>query len=255
VVLVNGDRIGGRNSMPLPTEVAPGETIELSMNFTAPRLEGFYRGHWQLRNDRGGIFNMASTANRPFSVGIQVKAPPPTGTVYDFVSNACSAQWSSGAGTLACPVTNRDSNGFVLRQSLSRLENGRILVKPSLLTIPQNTLHGYIRGVYPPFRVQMGDRFQATINCEAGATFCRVLFRLDYQIGNEPVQEFWEVDERYNGNTVGVDLDLGALAGQDVKFTLTVLSLGTASGDRALWVEPRIMRSGSIPTVPLTPTP
>jgi hypothetical protein len=101
----------------------------------------------------------------------------------------------------------------------------------------------------------MSDRFQATINCEAGASFCRVLFRLDYQVGNGPVQELWEVDERYDGNTATVDLDLSALAGQDIKFTLTVLSLGTASGDRALWVEPRITRSGIVPTVTLTPTP
>ena len=40
-----------------------------------------------------------------------------------------------------------------------------------------------------------------------------------------------------------VDLDLSPLAGQDVKFVLTVLSLGDASNDRALWVQPRIVRT------------
>jgi hypothetical protein len=116
-------------------------------------------------------------------------------------------------------------------------------------------LQGDIRGVYPPITVQKGDRFRAIVNCEAGATACRVRFRLDYQLADGRVQELWEVDERYDGSTSVVDVDLSSLAGQDVKFMLTVLSLGTASGDRALWVEPRIARSGTALPVTLTPTP
>jgi hypothetical protein len=50
-----------------------------------------------------------------------------------------------------------------------------------------------------------------------------------------------------------VDVDLSALAGKDVKFILTVLSAGTANGDRALWVGPHIYRPGG-PTG-ATPTP
>lgn len=196
---------------------------------------------------------MASTANRPFSVGIRVKTPPPSGTVYDFVANGCSAQWSSGAGTLTCPSTTRDNSGYVARQSLSRLENGRILVIPSLLTVPQNTLSGYIRGEYPPFRVQASDHFRAMVNCAAEATSCRVLFRLEYQVGDGPVQKLWEVDERFDGNAVTINLDLSNVAGQEVKFIMSTLSLGTASGDRALWVQPRITRTN--PSVTLTPTP
>jgi hypothetical protein len=255
VVLVSGDLIGGQNLMPLPTDVAPGQTIDLTMNFSAPGRDGAYLGNWQIRNDKGEVFDMAATANRPFLVSIRVKSPALTGTVYDFASNACSALWSSGAGTLLCPGTNRDSKGFVLRHSLSRIENGTTIVRPSLLTVPQNVLQGDIRGVYPPITVQKGDRFRAIVNCEAGATACRVRFRLDYQLADGRVQELWEVDERYDGNTSVVDLDLSSLAGQDVKFTLTVLSLGTASGDRALWVEPRIARSGTALPVTLTPTP
>ena len=247
--------MAGQKSMTLPIDVAPGQTIDLMMNFTAPSVEGSYRGDWQLRNHRGEIFNMAATANRPFSISIRVKAPPLTGTVYDFVSNACSARWSTGAGTLICLGTNRDSKGFVFRQSLSRLETGTTIVKPSLLTVPQNILDGYIRGEYPRFIVQKGDRFQATVNCEAGATSCRVLFRLEYQPADGVIQEFWEVDERYDRDTTTVDLDFSSLAGQEVKFILTVLSIGPAPGDRALWVEPRIVRSATMPSVTLTPTP
>ena len=69
------------------------------------------------------------------------------------------------------------------------------------------------------------------------------------------MHELWAVEEHYEGNASTVNLDLSPLAGQDVKFVLTVLSIGPKSRDRALWVEPRIVRSGTAPSVTLTPTP
>jgi hypothetical protein len=243
VVFVSGDRMGGQNLMPLPTEVAPGQTIDLAMNFTAPIIVGDYRGNWQIRNDKGEIFGTTATANRPFWISIRVRTPPLTGTVYDFVSNACSAQWFSGAGTLNCPGTNNDGNGFVLRQGTSRLEDRTLVIRPSLLTAPQNVFNGYIRAVYPSLRVQNGNHFQAIVNCEGGATSCGVLFRVDYQLADGLVRDFWAFGEQYDGKYFTADLDLSSLAGQDVKFVLTILSLGPASGDRALWVEPRIVRN------------
>jgi hypothetical protein len=245
VVLVSGDVMGGQNLMPLPVEVAPGQTIDLTMNFTAPLIERDYRGNWQIRNDKGEIFGTTSTANKPFWVSIKVKTLPLTGTVYDFVANTCSAQWFSGAGILNCPGVDKDKNGFVLKQSISKLEDGTSLTRPSLLTVPQDSFNGFIRAVYPSFKVQNGDRFQAIVNCEGGATSCGVLFRVDYQLSDGIIRDFWAFGEQYDGKYFTVDLDLSPLAGQDVKFVLTVLSLGPASGDRALWVEPRIVRNPS----------
>ena len=247
--------MSGQNLMPLPAEVAPGQTVDLSMKFTAPTVEGTYQGNWQIRNDKGEVFGTTATANRPFPLLIRVQASPLMGTVYDFVANACSAQWSSGAGTLSCQGANFHRNGYILRQSLAKPENGAVVLKPSLLTVPQNALHGYIRALYPSFRVQKGDRFQATVSCEVGATSCGVLFRLDYQLADRRVRELWAVEEHYEGNTSTVDIDLSSLAGQDVNFVLTVLSLGPASDNRALWVEPRIVRSDTASSVTLTPTP
>jgi hypothetical protein len=253
LIFVNGDIMGGRNLTYLPSEVAPGETIDLAMNFTAPIFEGRYRGNWMIRNERGETFGTTATFNRPFFVEIAVKAPPASGMVYDFVANACSAQWSSGAGTLTCPGTNNNANGFVLIQNTARLEDGTTRDVPNLLTFPQNTFNGYIRGVYPSFKVQNGDRFRAIVNCERGATGCGVLFRVDYQLADGIIRDFWAFGEQYEGNTFTVDLDLSPLAGKDVRFVLTILSLGSATNDRALWVEPRIVRTA--PAVTVTPTP
>jgi hypothetical protein len=105
--------------------------------------------------------------------------------------------------------------------------------------------------VYPSFKVQNGDRLQGIVNCENGATTCGVLFRIDYQLADGLVRDFWAFGEQYDRNYFALDLDLSSLAGQDVKFVLTILSLGDASGDRALWVEPRILRN----TIIITPTP
>jgi len=245
--------MGGRNLTFLPEEVAPGETIDVSMNFIAPLADGNYRSNWQIRNDKGEIFGTTATANRPFWVDINVEAPIESGTVYDFVDNACSAQWTSGAGTLDCPGVNLDRDGFVLIQTISRFEDGRVRIQPNLLTFPQNTFNGYIRGVYPSIRVQDGDHFNAIVNCELGATNCGVLFRLDYQLSDGIIRDFWAFGERYEGNTFTVDLDLSPLAGQNVRFVLSVLSLGPASDDRALWVEPRITRTKPLATI--TPRP
>ena len=236
--------------MPLPREVAPGESIDLAMNFKAPLILGSYRGNWQIRNDKGEIFGTTATANRPFWVAIRVETPALTGTAYDFVANACSAQWFSGAGNLRCPGTGTNQNGYVLRQSIARLEDGTSLTGPSLLTVPENIFNGYIRAVYPSYKVQPGDHFQAIINCENRATSCGVLFRVDYQLADGIVREFWAFGEQYDGKYFAADLDLTPLAGQDVRFVLTVLSLGPASGDRALWVEPRIVRSAPLITSP-----
>jgi hypothetical protein len=97
--------------------------------------------------------------------------------------------------------------------------------------------------------VQAGDRFKARVNCEDGAVACLILFRLDYQIGSAPARTLWAIGEWYDGKYFDVDIDLSALAGQEVKFILRVESAGPASGDRALWIAPRLVR------VPLTPTP
>jgi len=65
------------------------------------------------------------------------------------------------------------------------------------------------------------------------------------------VRDFWAFGEQYDRKYFAVDLDLSPLAGQEVRFVFTVLSLGDASRDRALWVEPRVIRN----TLTVTPTP
>ncbi|HEX9333874.1 MAG TPA: CARDB domain-containing protein, partial [Anaerolineales bacterium] len=218
----------------------------------------------------GALFGIGAQANKPWWVDIKVSGPtvtpggptstptpagpsatPGAGIAYDFATNACAGTWFSGAGQLPCPGTDGDAKGFVLKVSNPKLETGATDTRPGLITFPQNIQNGYIQGFFPPFRVQNGDRFRSIINCEAGATNCYVAFRLDYQTGTDPIKTYWgPFLERYEGQYFSVDVDLSQLAGKDIKFILTVLSAGVATGDRALWVGPIIYRPGSSAVLP-----
>jgi hypothetical protein len=269
LVFSSGEKMGGPTSAPFPTAVAPGQTVDLTVNLTAPAASGTFRGNWMLMNATNQAFGIGAQATNPFWVEIKVTggptitpgapSPTPTGptptqaadTAYDFAANFCTAKWVSGGGVLPCPGTDNDPKGFVIKLNTPQLETGATDPRPGLLTNPQNTTNGYIQGTYPAFRVQAGDRFQSIINCQFNATSCYVVFRLDYQIGDATPKTFWTFGEKYEGQYYQANVDLSSLAGQDVKFILTVMAGTYATGDRALWVAPRIYRAGGSGSAPL----
>jgi hypothetical protein len=141
------------------------------------------------------------------------------------------------------------------------MENGQFFDGLGLLTVPENTKNGYIKGIYPAFAIINGDRFRATINCAYQSTGCNVIFQLNYQIGDGNITTLWQTNELYDGHSTLVDTDLSSLAGNSVKFTLNALTNGLFKNDQAVWVNPRIERQDSLitptvtPTVTPTPTP
>jgi hypothetical protein len=240
LVFAGGDIMGASASaFNLPTSVAPGGTIDLSVNLTAPITTGEYNGYWKLRNASGTDFGFGASGTYPLLVKIKVVSS--YNSAYDFASNACSAVWTSGAGTLPCPGTDGDSRGFVLKLDAPKLEDGSTGAA-GLLTFPQNITDGYIQGVYPAFNVQNGDHFLSIINCQYGATGCYVTFQLNYQIGSGAVQTLKIFREKLDGMYYNLDINLSSLAGQNVNFILKVLASGSPLGDRAVWSGPRIAR-------------
>jgi len=262
LVFSTGDQMGGPAEIKLPTSVGPRESVELSVDLVAPQNPGNYRGYWLLKNAAGNVFGVGTQwdtlANKPFWLAISVAgAPPPTSANgYDFVAHVCDAQWTSGINVLPwlpCPYQDV-SNGTIVVVDNPHLENDTYDTRPALLTVPQNTYNGYIQGIYPPFTVQNGDRFRSLINCEYGQKNCYVVYRLDYQVDNGPIQNFWTFGERYEGLYFQADVDLSPLAGQAVKFILRADANGFPTGDRALWVAPSIVRSsGSNPPATVPP--
>jgi hypothetical protein len=128
-----------------------------------------------------------------------------------------------------------------------------------LLVVPQNKAYGYIQGTYPEIEIQKGDQLQTLVNCEFAATSCYATFRVDYGLPRIIKDKIWSWNEAYDKKFYRKTINLDALAGKKVKFIFMVSAGVTASGDRALWGSPRLIRTGTIvPPVPpptLTPLP
>ncbi|MEW5938133.1 MAG: NBR1-Ig-like domain-containing protein [Chloroflexota bacterium] len=56
VVFSGGDQMGGPSSQALTSNVNPGQTVDISIDLTAPATAGAYRGDWKLRNASGTTF-------------------------------------------------------------------------------------------------------------------------------------------------------------------------------------------------------
>jgi hypothetical protein len=288
LVFVSGDQLGAPASVAMPINVAPAQTVDVSVNMVAPDAAGHYEGVWQIRSADGKVFGVGpsstdriwvrirdtapafSTATPTAAVatgssittGIPTSASTPTETPvstpqvqYDFAVNACAAQWQSNVGVLPCPGKDGDPSGFVMIMNQTQLEDGGTVSQPSLLTYPRDSADGYILAVYPAFDVQAGDHLLLSAACEKDATSCSVLFRLSYLEASGASHDLWAVGEFYDGKYSRLDLDLSQLTGQKVKFVFYVSSLGSAVGDRALWVDPRIVRFPFLkPSATATPT-
>lgn len=253
IVFYSGNQMSAPTLVNVPYAVAPGQTVDLTVNMVAPTAEGEYRGFWILRNSSGSLFGIGTAADAPFWVAIKVKGENPTEMGYDFWANACAAQWKSGAGILPCPSpTDLDPNGLVIKANYTQLEDGTMGPAPSLLMVPNNKYNGYIQGTYPTFTVQPGDRFFSTVGCEYHSS-CYVTFRLDYMTSTGAIKTFWTWREQNEGLNHTVDISLTPLVGQSVRFILTILATGSATGDRVRWVAPYILRAGVATPPSLTP--
>jgi hypothetical protein len=239
IVFYGGTKMGAPSVVYLPTSVAPGATVDVTVNMTAPASAGHYRGYWMLRNASSAIFGVGPYGTWTFFIDIVV-AGGSTSSAYDFVANYASATWTSSSGAsvqhLAAPTLEDGSTG-----------------PAGLLTIPQNITDGYIQGVYPALTVQSGDHFLSIINCQYGATGCYVTFQLNYEIGSGPVYTLKSFKEKLDGMYYNLNVDLSSLAGQNVNFILKVLASGSPTGDRAVWAGARIARAGGSPPLPPTP--
>jgi hypothetical protein len=56
MVFVQGDQLSGPATKNLTQSVAPGESVDLSVNLKAPASEGAYKGFWKVADDEGQYF-------------------------------------------------------------------------------------------------------------------------------------------------------------------------------------------------------
>lgn len=240
LVFSTGNVMNGASSTALPVIVNPGDTVDISVGLTAPSSAGAYRGYWLLRSDSGSTFGLGSAASVPFFVDIVVVAS--VGTSLDFTADYCGAVWRSGSGDLSCPGNINNPKGYVILVENPKLENGEVYSGKALLMVPENSINGYIQGIYPEYTIQNGDHFRVIVNCDYQASGCNALLRVDYQISNGTIFTLWQFSEAYEGKYYSANVDLSPLAGNTVRFILSVFSEGSAENDKVIWAGPRIER-------------
>ncbi len=116
IVFASGNSMNGPATQALAGNVNTGQTVDISVNLTAPTTPGDYKGNWNLRNAAGLLF-------KTFWVSIKVQAvtPPsatPTSTLPPAIVFAVTgvtysvSTWSSG-GNVNCPriTANITANG------------------------------------------------------------------------------------------------------------------------------------------------
>jgi hypothetical protein len=238
LVFVSGERMSAPNSVAIDEIVDPGETVDVSVDLISPSKPGRYRGNYQLGTPSGQLFGIGEDAKGSFWVEINVlsddKYP------LDMALSYCTARWRSDAGTLPCPGEIGDDDGFVILVDNPVIEDNRLENEPALWTNPEYTNDGFISGEYPEITVESDYRFKAVVGCLDGAEKCDVDFQVRYRIGDNDPVTLWETREVYDDLFTKVDLDLGFLAGQKVKFILRVSANGSPSEDEAFWLAPRI---------------
>ena len=104
LVFDNGKQMSGASPQLLMGSVAPGNTVDISVNLTAPATDGDYTGNWQIRNSSNVLF-------AKIYVQIKVKTAPSPAFAVTSVNYSVST-WDS-AGHVNCPkvTANITTNG------------------------------------------------------------------------------------------------------------------------------------------------
>jgi hypothetical protein len=80
LVYASGEQMGGQAATSLPGNVLPGQSINLSVNMTAPTAAGPHQGYWRLQNAGGGAFGWGINGDQAFWVLINSGSTSSTGT-------------------------------------------------------------------------------------------------------------------------------------------------------------------------------
>lgn len=72
LVLVSGDGMGGGSDIPINASVAPGQTVDIMIDLTAPKNNGKYKSAWMLYNLAGQVFGVGNDATEYLWAEIKV---------------------------------------------------------------------------------------------------------------------------------------------------------------------------------------
>jgi len=73
IIFAGGDQMSANTYNPISQYVYPGETINISINFTAPLYGGCYQGNWLFQDSDGNRFGIGYNSQQFFWVAICVE--------------------------------------------------------------------------------------------------------------------------------------------------------------------------------------
>jgi hypothetical protein len=241
LVFVDGNQMGGDKVTSLDHNVAPGHTIDVSVDLKAPTKKGTYTGYWMLRSSNGSYFGWGDNADQSFFVTIKVKTTTSTSydTPYAFYDNYCDASWSNGSTDLPCPGNSSDTDGYVYYQDDPYLEKGHDN-EPALVVHPEFVKDGQITGKFPALKIEDGNKLATVVGCMHDQTKCDVNFYIKYRGDDGVLHTLGSWHEVYDKNVTSIREDLSSLAGQKVTFYFIVSANGSYKGDEVFWLAPQI---------------
>ena len=122
IAVFSGDAMSAPTSVPMPSRVEPGQTVDISVDLIAPAQAGTYQGNWKLRNATTVWFGIGPNAGSPFWVRILV-AGSITGT-----PTVTSTSSSPGAtATPTSPVQVSGTTSLIPNDKIN-LDTGQINV-------------------------------------------------------------------------------------------------------------------------------
>jgi hypothetical protein len=277
-IFIQGDKMQGE-AVRITQNVAPGQTVDIPIDMITPSTPGAYLGYWMLRVG-GKTFGHSKTTNKPFTVSVTVSSSP-SGTIFNFASGACTAQWRNSNRELRCPGQIGYPLGFVTKVANTELENG-VVYPLGLWTHPQfgyiggggricppapsisprteidpldqcsptgsqpqsaSSQQGIILGTFPAIIIQAGDHFRVeAIGCQSGYTQCNVTFQVYYQVNSQQKKLLVEHNQVYDGNIDTINENLSPYANNYVTFSFRVIGLAQTSENAAMWIQPQIWR-------------
>lgn len=121
---VGGDGMSDEESVPLPSAVAPGQSIDLAVQLTAPEAVGTYRENWQLSDANGVIFGVGGFVDEAFWVQIVVSEPaatpvPGSATIGGIVWYDTCRLLQDGSPSAGCIEPVEESGVFIADGSLN----------------------------------------------------------------------------------------------------------------------------------------
>lgn len=73
LIFTSGSQLSAPSSVNLPNSVGVGQTVDISVNMTAPGSAGTYTGYWMLESDNGTVFGVGIYGNTAVYVNIVVE--------------------------------------------------------------------------------------------------------------------------------------------------------------------------------------